>query len=138
MLPASPGDPPAGWGQPWGESWGPEPDDPPWEGLLGEGLLDPGLPPDDGCGGNGDSLPLAPSLELGLELGLPPELDGDEDGEELGGCGVDGDCDVVAQPARTIAQATAHSSRTVSDIRMNSSLRSEPPGPLAPRSSIIV
>jgi hypothetical protein len=49
-------------------------------------LLDPELPPGDGCGGNGDSLPLAPPLEPGLELGLPPELDGEEvGGVEPGG-----------------------------------------------------
>jgi len=71
--------------------------------------LEPELPLRESCGGNGDSLPLLPwlGLVLGLVLGLPPDVDGEEVGGDdvLGGWGDDGDCDVVAQPARATAQA---------------------------------
>jgi hypothetical protein len=108
--------PPGGRGQPWGDACGcPAPDCPGCPEPL-----DPGAPPGDGCGGNGDSLPLPglPELEPGFVLGLPPELEGDElgddagGGDELGGCGIE--VEEVAQPARTAAQAAVNTSRAMS------------------------
>lgn len=121
VSPALPASPPGGCGQPCGVDGADEsPEacpDPRVDGLPldpgcpGGELLEPDWPPpDDGCDGNGDSLPPGFAGWLGLWLGLPPEVEGDEGDEDAGGCGKVGDEVelLVVQPAKASTQAAGH------------------------------